>query len=74
MGKCSGYVVGKDSRPIVPIHKNYVADARLIAAAPQLLEALEALLAYENDSEPGFLQGDLDKARATIALAKGEVK
>ena len=43
------------------------ANARLIAAAPELLEALKELV--------GWLEDDiyfLDKARAAIAKAKGE--
>jgi hypothetical protein len=49
------------------------ANARLIAAAPQLLEALEELFFISN---PGVFGGSLDdareSARAAIALAKGE--
>ncbi len=47
------------------------ANARLIAAAPDLLEALEQLLAKVECGTA--LQCELcDKARATIAKAKGE--
>ena len=52
-------------------------DARLIAAAPALLEALEALLAVEGiidptDDECAATQSANDKARAAIKLARGE--
>jgi len=45
---------------------NSEADARLIAAAPDLLEALMGLL-YKYGGEPAFV-----KARAAIAKATGE--
>lgn len=58
------------------------ADARLIAAAPDLLAALEGMiesydLAYENSPEivqDSTLRGyfDIDAARAALAKAKGE--
>lgn len=49
--------------------KTYIADARLIAAAPDLLEALEwarPLIAMTAD------EALYDKTRAAIAKAKGE--
>lgn len=54
------------------------ADARLIAAAPELLEACEAMRIYleevapERNDAPEFW-GMLDQARAAIAKAKGEL-
>ena len=45
-------------------------DARLIAAAPELLEALVALTANYADVEPGGSK-NVDKARAAIAKATG---
>ena len=45
------------------------ADARLIAAAPELLEALESLLAQV---EQYGHKPECDAARAAIAKAKGE--
>jgi hypothetical protein len=44
-------------------------DARLIAAAPDLLEALELLLSYRCDDVP---TADWRKARAALSKAKGE--
>ena len=54
------------------------ADACLIASAPELLEALYAMLAYTADLNAiqGFDEYDhaaVKKARAAIAKAKGEV-
>ena len=45
-------------------------DLHLIAAAPDLLEALEALVTQVSDSHA---YGELADARAAIAKAKGEV-
>lgn len=47
------------------------ANARLIAAAPELLEALEELLAATQHLDQCH-QATADKARAAIAKAKGE--
>ena len=49
------------------------ANARLIAAAPDLLEALEEALEDWDNDEPDFVRLEwADKARAAIAKAKGE--
>lgn len=51
------------------------ANARLIAAAPELLEALEALALYhENGGHLGELQSVLWEANAAIAKAKGSAQ
>lgn len=47
------------------------ANARLIAAAPDLLEALEMVMAEREGGSP-VLFSTSDKARAAIAKAKGE--
>jgi len=47
------------------------ADARLISAAPDLLEALEGLLGYSTMHGQRFGQR-IDAAKAAIAKAKGE--
>jgi hypothetical protein len=51
-----------------------LADANLIAAAPELLEALESMLTfYGMDEEPGEVSGLIHKqARAAIAKARGK--
>lgn len=46
------------------------ADARLIAAAPELLEACEALLGLAE--RHGWLHVAVNQARAAIVKAKGE--
>lgn len=48
------------------------ANARLIAAAPDLLEALSALLAETQLTYQTRLQDKQDAARAAIARARGE--
>ena len=59
-------VWGFNGMPAVEV----VANVRLIAAAPDLLEALEALTANYADVEPGGSK-NVDKARAAIAKARG---
>ncbi len=52
---------------LVPKGPNAVETARLIAAAPELLEALKEIL-----SRNGFEQGEWAAARAAIAKAEGK--
>lgn len=47
------------------------ANARLIAAAPDLLEALKDMLDGHEDACTGYGEGSADKARAAIAKATG---
>lgn len=52
--------------------ENPEADARLIAAAPDLLEAMQAMLSEFNESMTGIVHDELAviaKARAAIAKA-----
>ncbi len=53
----------------VGVHRNLPevkANARLIAAAPELLAALTALVLYQSEKSPAFIQ-----AQAAIAKAEG---
>lgn len=57
----------------------FQADARLIAAAPDLLEALHAMLSHTAMLDPsqgfdGFDHSAVNQARAAIAKAEGERK
>ena len=52
-------------------HKDRSADARLIAAAPELLKALQEMLAHWNQ---GSFHPAVEQARAAIAKATGEIK
>jgi len=65
------YVVdpSDDDERYGPIYRE--ADARLIAAAPELLEALENLLKV-HEGEGGTQHHAGDMARAAISKAKGE--
>jgi hypothetical protein len=47
------------------------ANARLIAAAPDLLEALKKMLDSHEDACTGYGEGAAEKARAAIAKATG---
>jgi hypothetical protein len=56
--------------------KNYEGNARLVAAAPELLEALEGLafspdLSDEHELSP-YTCSALDRAKAAIAKARGK--
>jgi ketosteroid isomerase-like protein len=48
------------------------ANARLIAAAPELLEALEAVMSGQIGGTPDLDAERFQKARAAIAKARGE--
>lgn len=65
-GNC-GMIVGKTSVVCDFVDDPKEADARLIAAAPELLEALEELLYARTDKSEGM-------AIAAITKATGEVK
>lgn len=78
----TGYAGGTDRQYIIqPVQAN----AQLVAAAPDLLEALKSIRLYANDTLSGRVDGPADarwyaegiaelrnRARAAIALATGE--
>jgi hypothetical protein len=72
-------ILGDDMRVAVVHHhgdRSSTANARLIAAAPEMLEALERCLGYIERDETthgrNFPEGNV--ARAAIAKARGETK
>ncbi|MDR2241831.1 MAG: hypothetical protein LBE28_03590 [Providencia alcalifaciens] len=48
------------------------ANAHLIAAAPELLEALQLIVSYHDDGNEGLHREDLEMARKAIAKALGQ--
>jgi hypothetical protein len=46
-----------------------IETARLIAAAPDLLQALQVLMSYLDDDPGFFLDGDINRAHAAISKA-----
>jgi len=59
-------------RKVAGHDQNDMADAHLIASAPQLLEALEAIC-NEQDAQEGYATcATYDRARAAIRAARGE--
>ncbi len=65
----------KKSSPVcVMASADYEANANLIAAAPDLLEALEGMMKCFDDGVGEHWNADeLDAARSAIAKARGEV-
>ena len=55
-------------------HAEALANARIIAAAPELLAALEMVLEYAEDcaADRGERPGCIDHARSAVAKAKGQ--
>ncbi len=48
------------------------ANARLIAAAPDLLDALERLVSSARDVDHGYMDQAIDNAESAIAKARGD--
>jgi outer membrane PBP1 activator LpoA protein len=81
-GRSSNTIVGKNGEPVVlfdPSDGEYAealdprsADALLIAAAPELLEALKEMLAYSGIIEERDTNYATNKARAAIKKATGK--
>lgn len=51
---------------------NQKADSHLIAASPELLEALQLIVNYHDDGNEGLHREDLEMARKAIAKALGQ--
>jgi hypothetical protein len=66
------YIVAMDVFATIP------ANRALIAAAPEMLEALKALIAYQADNETEYLGmqqiGSYPRAKAAIAKAEGRTE
>jgi hypothetical protein len=70
-GNVCGAIISKTAFVCDFVEDPSDANARLIAAAPELLEALKAMLAvWEED--PAYGTDAADKARAVIAKATGQ--
>lgn len=75
-------VIDADGLPVATMDGNYIdgshaameANARLIAAAPDLLEAMQAILVSDRERYPqcNLLSDDLARAKAAVAKATGE--
>lgn len=69
------YVCTIRTEKILTLDGNHAANARLIAAAPELLAALEEMLDVldrNNVPAPAYLRKSEAQARAAIAKAKGQ--
>jgi hypothetical protein len=80
-GWVSIYAIEQDGRKTLPFavckHFNEVENARLIAAAPDLLEALQLLLDIERGGDQGgsfreWLYAAFRKAEKAVSIATGE--
>ncbi|MBI6188699.1 hypothetical protein JEP98_05935 [Providencia rettgeri] len=61
---------------VYPMHyenaEEMKANAHLIAAAPELLQALQLIISYHDDGNVGLYYEDLALARKAIANASGQ--
>jgi len=70
---CSPHSTLPDSIKPWKSHKQDLkANARLICAAPELLEALKAMLTHMGMDEDEWNNPTFDQARAAVAKAEGE--
>lgn len=69
---CEGYTINAANVEVAHIRTpRRLGDARLIAAAPEMFEALERLLRVATVELSGKRDDVLDQARAAIARAEG---
>lgn len=73
-GELIGSASGHTKSGFFPSEDEAVANARLIAAAPDLLEALQAIFAAMHPDIPGAPGSAIEKARAAIAKATGSAQ
>ena len=67
-------IMAEQCTPVAVVPEHLAADARLIAAAPDLLEALKTLLGDTEDSDYMSRKERENMARAAIAKATGEAE
>lgn len=68
---CSPHSTLPDSKKVSDQLKNLKQNARLIAAAPDLLEALKRMVLDGNCSDKNYRALALEQARTAIAKAEG---
>jgi hypothetical protein len=71
---CMSIGIGMDGEKAVSFVHIEEANARLMAAAPDLLEALRCLLDCSDHQNPEVWDAAVNQARAAIAKATGETK
>jgi len=71
VGRCSWNDEGNVCYELEGIRQGCAADARLIAAAPDLLSALNAMLTHMGMDEDEWNKPTFDQARAAIVKATG---
>ena len=64
---------GTESHAVARVHSG-AANARLIAAAPDLLDALKCLVGWFDDDRMNGAEKQIKKARAAIRKATGETQ
>lgn len=67
-----GYVVSVAMKPSFTTSEQWAADARLIAAAPELLEELQSILEWALIEKAPLRGQEIRSIRAAIAKATGE--
>lgn len=68
-------IAGPEDSELRPFNADrWEADARLIAAAPDLLEALERMTGFMEELDMNMAHNVIEQARAAIAKAKAKAK
>ncbi|EQA6333645.1 hypothetical protein ACX5HH_000451 [Providencia stuartii] len=66
-----GFVYDSEGEVICSLY-GYESDDDLIAAAPELLQALQLIVSYHDDGNRSLHREDLEMARKAIAKALGQ--